>query len=162
MKGIKLDGKKLRQVAGAFATGVTVVTIENETGEVVGMTANSFVSVSLDPPLVSFCVTNDASIFPLIEVGKPLGISILRSNQKVVSNQFAGFNEVDVEVAMTKTETGGVIIDKALAWYSTVVHQIIPAGDHHLIMCEIRDLDRAKRGRPLIYFSGYRTTGTTV
>ena len=141
MEDTKFDGKRLRKVAGAFATGVTVVTIEKADKSVQGITANSFVSVSLDPALVSFCIKKESSIFPSIKVGEILGISILRANQKSISNQFAGFNEVAIEVPMTKTVTGAVVIDKALAWYSTKVQQIIPAGDHHLILCQILDLD---------------------
>ena len=58
----KIDGKRLRQVAGAFPTGVTVVTTEKEDGSIHGMTASSFLSVSLDPALVSFCVKENATI----------------------------------------------------------------------------------------------------
>ena len=83
-----IDGKRLRQVAGAFATGVTVITTENEMGGVQGMTASSFVSVSLDPPLVSFCVKEDGKLLPLLKDNKPVGISILSAQQKEISNQF--------------------------------------------------------------------------
>lgn len=157
----KIDGKKLRQVAGAFPTGVTIITTEKADGTIHGMTASSFLSVSLDPALVSFCVKKNAVFFPLLEVGKILGISILESSQKHISNQFAGFNEEDIAIPMSKMTAGATVIDGALAYYSTKVHQIIPAGDHYLILCAITDLERAADGHPLVYWSGYRTTSDT-
>lgn len=157
MKIAKIDGKKLRQVAGAFPTGVTIVTTEKADGSIHGMTASSFLSVSLDPALVSFCVKEDAAIFSMLSVGKTVGISILAANQTQVSNQFAGFNKEEIEVPMIKKKAGVLVIVEALAWYSTVVHQIIPVGDHFLILCEVKELDRAAAGNPLVYWSGYRT-----
>ena len=157
MKIAKIDGKKLRQVAGAFPTGVTIVTTEKADGSIHGMTASSFLSVSLDPALVSFCVKEDAAIFSMLSVGKTVGISILASNQQQVSNQFAGFNKAEIEVPMIN-KAGASVIANALAWYRTEIHQIISAGDHFLILCEVKDLDRATAGNPLVYWSGYRTT----
>ena len=101
------------------------------------------------------------SIFPLLDVHKKVGISILASDQKAISNQFAGFNKEDIEVPMTVI-AGATVVDKALAWYSTTVTQIIPAGDHYLILCEIQDLGRAEDGQPLVYWSGYRTTSENI
>ncbi len=158
----KIDGKKLRQVAGAFPTGVTIITTEKADGSIHGMTASSFLSVSLEPALVSFCVKENAAIFPLLAVGKTVGISILEATQQHISNQFAGFNKEEIAIPMTQTATGASIIDKALAWYCTKIHQIIPAGDHYLILCEVLDLERAADGNPLVYWSGYRTTSKTT
>ena len=158
----KLDGKQLRQVAGAFPTGVTIVTAEKEDGTIHGMTASSFLSVSLDPALVSFCIKENATLFPLLKVGQTVGISILTATQQQISNQFAGMSKEEVEVPMIKRETGSTIIKEALAWYCTSIHQIIPAGDHYMILCEVNDLGRAERGSPLVYWSGYRTVSVNI
>lgn len=158
----KIDGKKLRKVAGAFPTGVTIITTEKEDGSIHGMTASSFLSVSLEPALVSFCVKETAAIFPLLEVGKIVGISILEASQKHISNQFAGFIEEEIIIPMSKMAAGATVIDGALAYYSTVVHEVIPAGDHFLILCEVKDLNRIEDGNPLVYWSGYRTTSDNV
>ncbi|MFK7980277.1 MAG: flavin reductase family protein [Saprospiraceae bacterium] len=158
----KIDGKKLRQVAGAFPTGVTIITTEKADGTIHGMTASSFLSVSLAPALVSFCVKENAAIFPLLSIGKTVGISILAANQKHISNQFAGFNKEEIAIPMTKIDAGATVVDKALAWYSTKIRQIIPAGDHFLILCEVMDLERAADGNPLVYWSGYRTTSENL
>ena len=158
MATTKIDGKKLRQVAGAFPTGVTIVTTEKAGGSIHGMTASSFLSVSLNPALVSFSVKENSAIFPMLNLGKTVGISILGATQQQVSNQFAGFNKEEIEVPMIKKKAGVFVIVEALAWYSTVVHQIILVGDHFLILCEVKELDRAAAGNPLVYWSGYRTT----
>lgn len=162
MSVTKIDGKKLRQVAGAFPTGVTIITTEKADGTIHGMTASSFLSVSLNPALVSFCVKADAAIFLMLSLGTTVGISVLAATQQHISNQFAGFNKVDIEVPMIKMKAGAAVVAKALAWYSTEVYQIIPVGDHFLILCEIQDLDRAAKGNPLIYWSGYRTTSDKI
>jgi len=158
MEEVKIDGKKLRKVAGAFPTGVTIVTTENEDGDIHGMTASSFLSVSLDPALVSFCVKEDATIFSLLKVGKTVGISILSSGQQDVSNQFAGLNKEDIEVPMESPVVGTSVVSGALAWYSTEITQIVTVGDHYLILCEVKALERVSEGEPLVYWSGYRTT----
>lgn len=157
-----IDSKTLKKVAGAFPTGVTIVTTEKEDGTIHGMTASSFLSVSLDPALVSFCVKESAAIFPLLAINKKVGISILSAKQKVVSNQFAGFNKEDIVIPMEETAAGATVIKDSLAWYSTTIQQIIPAGDHYLVLCKIQDLHRAEEGEPLIYWSGYRTTSNTI
>ncbi len=158
----KIDSKKLRQVAGAFPTGVTIITTEKEDGQVHGMTASSFLSVSLDPALVSFCIKEDCVLFPLLKEGKRVGISILEAKQKEISNQFAGFNKEEISVPMVQKMEGVSVIDNALAWYATEVYMILPTGDHFSIFCKVLDLDRSADGQPLVYWSGYRTTGDTV
>lgn len=158
----KIERSILRKVAGAFPTGVTIITTDKEDGSVHGMTASSFLSVSLDPALVSFCVKETAAIFPLLSKGKRVGISILGANQKEISNQFAGMNEKDVSISFEKTITGASVVDDSLARYGTCVHDIIPAGDHYIILCQVMDLERAEDGLPLVYWSGYRTTGEAV
>ena len=162
MKDKKIDGKRLREVAGAFPTGVSIITTEKEDGNIQGMTASSFLSVSLNPALVSFCIKEDSALYPLLKEGKRVGISILSAKQKAISNQFAGFNKEEIEVSLIKKMEGVSVIDKALAWYATEVYMIIPTGDHYSIFCKVLDLDRVSEGPPLVYWSGYRTTGDNI
>ena len=84
-----IDPKQLRTVASCFATGVSVVSVINPEGEIHGMTASSFLSVSLDPPLVLFSLMNQNQMADYIKVGDPLGISILTEEMEGVSNHFA-------------------------------------------------------------------------
>lgn len=161
MSDTKIDPKKLRNVAGAFATGITIVCVEDNDNGIHGMTANSFLSVSLDPPLVLFSVNDNAKILEYLSIGKRVGISILCDDQKLVSNQFAGFNEEDIEIEFSKSEDCHLIKD-AMAWYSTSVHEIIQAGDHYLILCNVLDLDRDENKSPILYYSGYKSIGNNI
>jgi len=153
MKAI-LDSVKLRQVAGAFATGVAVVTVAKPDGEVHGMTANSFLSVSLDPPLVLFSVQNDASLLEFLQQDTSVGISILSETQEDISRHFAGDTEVEFDEDF-RAHVDVHLIKDCLAWYRTQIAEMIPAGDHTLILCRILECDR-REGNPLLYYSGYR------
>jgi len=150
----KIEPQTLKHVAGGFATGITIVTIEDDKAEMYGMTANSFLSVSLDPPLVLFSVQNDASFLKHCASKKKVGISILSQNQKAISDQFAGLNKEDIEVSFVSKNKCHTL-KNCLAWYETIIVQIIPAGDHQLMLCEVLDLGRDEKAKPLLYYSGY-------
>jgi len=152
----KLDPSKLRKVAGAFATGITVVTAIKPDGSIYGMTANSFLSVSLEPALVMFSVQNTGSLMEYCKVGNTIGISVLAEDQEPISNQFAGFNKEDITVEMEEKDNASVVAS-AMAWYSTKIDSIIKAGDHHLIICAVVACDRDESKSPLLYFNGYKT-----
>jgi len=154
---MKFDSKLLRKVAGSFATGITVVTLNKPDGDMHGMTASSFLSVSLEPALVSFCVKEDTMTYKYLEIGKPIGINILSADQEYISSHFAGIKRSDQSI-ITKTLSSRVpVLEFALATYGTVVNQMIKVGDHYLILCEIKELERTSESKPLIYGSGYKT-----
>lgn len=155
------DPQLLRRVAGGFPTGVTVICVERENGSVTGMTASSFVSLSLDPPLVMFSVMNKADFLNHCSIGKCLGISILSTDQKDISNQFARQNQDNIIVNFD-SKAKYHCIQNALGWYHTQVKKIIAAGDHQLVICQVQDLSRNESKEPLIYYSGYRTVGNSI
>lgn len=158
---MKLDTLKLREVAGSFTTGVTVVTVEQSDGSIHGMTANSFLSVSLDPPLVLFSVINETAILEHIQINSKIAITILNENQSQISNKFAGIDVDSAEIKFISADQYH-IIDEGIAWYKTRVNQIIEAGDHQLIICEIIELDKSNNNKPLLYFGGYRQLGSSL
>ncbi|MBT8233998.1 MAG: flavin reductase family protein [Saprospiraceae bacterium] len=156
-----MDQKKLRHVAGAFPTGVTVVTVQDENGDVIGMTASSFVSISLDPPNVGFFVQDSAGIMDNIRVGTKMGISILSDKQKLLSDKFAGILHDEVDVKF-KQMGDCFVIPKSIAKYETTVVEIIRTGDHFFVLCEVKNLSRSNKRTPLVYYSGYRKVGKEV
>lgn len=156
-----IDPKKLRQIAGCFATGVTIVSAYGEDNEIRGMTANSFLSVSLDPPLILFSVKKGAHFLQCCAPQSKLSISILSEDQKFISNQFAGINEEDIPVEFDEAN-GFALIKHAIAWYKLEVEKSIPAGDHQLILCSIIDLDGDRDKKPLLYHSGYKKLGASI
>ena len=150
-----IDPKQLRTVAGCFATGVSVVSVMNPEGEIHGMTASSFLSVSLDPPLVLFSLMNQNQMASYLKVGDPLGISILTQEMEGVSNHFAKMSTLDPAPQFISKEAAPVL-ENAHAWYATNVEQLIPAGDHILVLCKVKDLAASPEKNPLIYYQGYK------
>ena len=150
-----IDPKQLRTVASCFATGVSVVSVINPEGEIHGMTASSFLSVSLDPPLVLFSLINQNQMADYIKVGDPLGISILTEEMEGVSNHFAKMATLDPAPEFVLKQSAAVL-EEAHAWYATTIEQLIPAGDHTLVLCKVIDLAAAPEKSPLIYYQGYK------
>ncbi len=150
-----IDPKQLRTVASCFATGVSVVSVINPEGEIHGMTASSFLSVSLDPPLVLFSLMNQNQMADYIKVGDPLGISILTEEMEGVSNHFAKMATLDPTPEFVLKQAAAVL-EEAHAWYTTTIEQLIPAGDHTLVLCKVIDLAAAPEKSPLIYYQGYK------
>src|SRR5215468_382698 len=93
MKAAPLPALEFRRALGHFATGVTVITVEREPELVHGMTANSFASVSLDPPLISVCVDHRARLLPLLKERQRFGVNVLKQDQRAFSEFFAGIEQ---------------------------------------------------------------------
>lgn len=150
----KVNSLDIRQAAGRFATGITVVTAQADK-EVRGMTANSFVSVSLDPPLVLVSVANSASMYSQIKESGHYGVSILREDQKDLSSIFAG---ADIEglTPEFKVLAGVPLLKQSLASFACELYQEILCGDHTLFVGKVLELEY-NDAAPLVYFSsGYQ------
>lgn len=151
----QMDKGRLRAVAGKFATGITVITHENSTKDLHGMTANSFVSVSLDPPLVSFSVQKENGLAKRLSVNEIVGISILDDSMQDISNHFAGQPQEGIQL-LWEEKKGAKILSNSLGWYATRVEQILHAGDHLLYLCAVLALDCDESKSPLLYYKGYQ------
>lgn len=155
MEKQEIDAKKLRTVAGCFATGVSVISVINPDGEIHGMTASSFLSVSLAPPLVLFSLMNQNQMADYIKIGDSLGISILSEEMEGVSNHFAKMSALDPAPKFI-LKNAVPVLENAHAWYATTIAQLIPAGDHTLVLCSVKDLAAVPEKNPLIYYQGYK------
>ena len=148
------DKKKLKEVAGSFPTGVTVVSVKKPMGGTHGMTASSFLSLSLNPPMVLFSVKNENEIIKYIKKGRELGISILSEDMIDESNHFANIKLMKKPpVFYNKDEIK--ILKGSIAWYSVEVNKIYNEGDHKIIICEIKNLGIKSKKNPLLYYRGY-------
>ena len=156
-----MDQSILRKVAGKFATGVTVVNTIDDDGVIQGVTANSFVSISMSPPLVGFSLMESGLFLSLLGKGSKLGINILSSHQKSTSNRFAGINDESTDEDHFDIKNGHPILSGSIAWYAVEVEDLIPMGDHIFVLCKIIDLE-AFDNEPLIYYSGYKSIGETI
>jgi flavin reductase (DIM6/NTAB) family NADH-FMN oxidoreductase RutF len=130
------SGAALRSVMASFPTGVTVVAARTGDGEPVGLTVNSFTSVSLEPPLVLICIWHGSSSHdPLVEAGG-FAISVLAASQGAVAQRFASrpsegrFDEVE----WTEAPSGHPVISGASAWLDCSIHEVITAGDHSILL----------------------------
>ena len=153
-----IDSDAFRKALGCYPTGVAVVTALGPAGERVGMTANSFTSVSLAPPLVSFCLDRASVWFAAFQAAGHFAVNVLREGDEEVSRRFAllegtGWNDL----AVTVWRTGCPILEDALAAFDCRVRDRHAAGDHVILVGEVLALNVAQNGAPLAYFrGGYR------
>lgn len=152
--------RHFRNVSGAFATGITLVTAARD-GVYTGLTVNSFTSVSLDPMLVLVCVDLTAETHPVITESGAFAINILRDEHEHVSRSFATKDPgKDVTIRGLRVrigQTGCPILDDALAYIEARVVQEIHAGDHTIFIGEVVDCG-ATDGDPIVFFRGkYRS-----
>lgn len=149
--GPPFDSRQYRHALGRFASGVTVVTTLHE-NRPHGMTANAFVSVSLNPPLVLVSVDNRATLHRLLPVTRRYGVSVLAEDQEVLSNHFAGRTAEGVRLEFTE-RLGVPLLAGAIAYFVVKVVDAHAAGDHTLFIGEVEHFE-AGEGRPLIFHAG--------
>jgi 3-hydroxy-9,10-secoandrosta-1,3,5(10)-triene-9,17-dione monooxygenase reductase component len=155
-----VDPAAFRRAMGQFATGVTVITVQHG-AHIHGMTANAFSSVSLDPPLVLFCVARTARMAGLLRDAPGFAINVLAGDQQQLSRQFAGSRKEDIErtVALQRGPVAP-LIDRCLVAVSCVTEAMHDGGDHWVVVgrvVEIHETAHGARAEPLIFFrSRYR------
>ena len=149
---------EFRKAMGSFATGVTVITVDYE-GEVHGMTANAFASVSLDPMLVLVCVDHKARTHTHLHARKRFGVNVLAENQRAVSEYYADptpdhrYAEREAGARFDRTRHGTPVLHGALAYLECRLHTAQDAGDHTIFIAEVEDVV-VRAGDPLLYFRG--------
>jgi (E)-2-((N-methylformamido)methylene)succinate hydrolase len=131
----KFDSKDLRSAFGSFMTGVTVVTMQESNGSLRGFTANSFSSVSLDPPLLLVCLSKTASGYAPFSAAHYFAVNILAENQQNVSATFASKRpDKFSEVTYTQSEHGSPLITGAVASFDCASYDVVDAGDHVILI----------------------------
>ena len=155
-----LTATDFRRALGAFATGVTVITVDQE-GEVHGMTANAFTSVSLDPPLVLVCVDHRARTHAHLHARKRFGVNVLSNEQQAISEYYARSGETHQHAEKAgaifdRTAHGTPVLRGALAYLECKLLKSEKAGDHTVFIAEVEEIE-VREGEPLLYFrSEYR------
>jgi flavin reductase (DIM6/NTAB) family NADH-FMN oxidoreductase RutF len=149
---------EFRLALGQFATGVTVVTAERSPGHVHGMTANSFTSVSLDPPLILICVSHAAQLLPMVKRQKRFGVNILKNNQRAISEYYArteesSETEKQLGIRYRWTEKGIPLLEDVLVNLTCNVVDSHVAGDHTIFIAEVESVE-IYDGEPLLYLRG--------
>jgi flavin reductase (DIM6/NTAB) family NADH-FMN oxidoreductase RutF len=158
MSSAPLTSLDFRRALGQFATGVTVVTVESAPGRVHGMTANSFTSVSLDPPLISVCVDQNAHSLPLLKEKRAFGINVLKEDQKKLSEFFSRAEQPECEqvnlgVHFRWTPENIPLMENVICQLACRLQATHVAGDHTIVVGEVLYASLYS-GRPLLFFRG--------
>ncbi len=149
-----LSQRELRDAFGLFATGVTVVTAIRPDGEPLGVTANSFTSVSLDPPLLLWCLAKSSSAVQAFELDAPFAVHILAHQQRDLAMHFARRSSSKFEIDRAwRTNPMPPPIAEALCRFDCRVHAVHPGGDHMIVVGAVLTLHR-HFGPPLAFHSG--------
>ncbi|KUI35891.1 oxidoreductase [Mycobacterium sp. IS-1590] len=151
MSATDLSPATLREAFGHFPSGVIAIAAEVD-GTRIGLAASTFVPVSLDPPLVSFCVQNTSETWPRLENLPSLGISVLgeahdeaaRTLAAKTGDRFAGLHTVS-------RQSGAVFIDGTAVWLESAIEQLVPAGDHTIVILRVCDITVHDNVAPIVF-----------
>lgn len=152
------DPVQFRRALGRFATGVTIVTtrVNDETH---GVTANSFTSVSLDPPLVLVCIDNRSRTRSFITEAGAFAINVLAEDQRKLSDFFARRQAPDLAheldtIPHHNGETRAPVIEGSLAFFDCHLRATLEGGDHTIFIGEVVDMNADEDARPLVFYKG--------
>ena len=153
---MKFDSQDYRTALGCYATGVAVVSVLDDEGSPRGITVNSFNSVSLEPPLVSFCIDRAAFSFPCFQRAEHFVVNVLSEPQEALSVRFASPNPDKWDgIAYEVWESGVPILPDCLVNLECSRNAVHDAGDHIIVIGLVTKLAMGAAGsRPLLYFRG--------
>lgn len=152
--------RQFRNTLGHFCTGVTCMTTLSSTGEPVGMTASSFNSLSLDPPLILWSIANNSTSFGCFQVGEAFAVNVLAEGQEDIAMKFAKTGGDRFQgVAVHKGLDGVPLIDGSVVYFECTVDARHPGGDHDIIIGLVRRIYNIGK-KPLLFHGGaLRTLG---
>jgi flavin reductase ActVB len=151
-----VTGDLFRQGLSRLAAGVSIVTMTDQDGQKLGLTATAVSSVSLDPPLVLVCIDNRSRTVETLEAGASFVVHFLAADQEALARQFASrAPDKFAGVAHRMTDLGNPLIDGVLASIECLPHAIYPGGDHTIFIGRVVDIQIDETGAaPLMYFRG--------
>ena len=149
-----MEAQELRRIMGHFATGVTVITTKDKGGSPNGLTANAFMSLSLNPPLVVISVDKGATCYACFEMQNGFTVNFLSEEQEDISRRFAtkGVDKF-ADLHWHAGSNGAAIIDGALGYIECKITECHDGGDHTIVVGEIINAG-ASGERPLLFFKG--------
>lgn len=152
-----LSETALREVFGAFPSGVVAVAAEID-GSPVGLAASSFTSVSIDPPLVSVSIANGSRTWPDLRRAGHLGVTVLAGHHAEFARQLAGPVEHRFDdIPLSRTDTSAIHVRDGVAHFETTIHSELPAGDHTIVLLQVRSRATLGGAEPLLFHrSGFR------
>ncbi|WP_142846953.1 flavin reductase family protein [Telmatospirillum sp. J64-1] len=159
-----VDPRSFRKALGCFPTGVTVVTTVSETGQPVGVTVSAFSSLSLEPPLVLFCLDKKNNSLEALRASGHFVINVLRDDQRELSIRFSSRMEEKWKgLSYDSWVTGSPVLPGCLANIECRTSEVIDGGDHAIFIGQVVRLESRPAGQPLVYFRGaYADIGCTA
>ena len=147
--------RQFRDAFGLFATGVCVVGFVAQDGSRVGVTVNSFTSLSLDPALLLVCVNTSLRSHGAIVSTGGFGVSILSEGQREISSRFADRGGPKWEgMTLVEGKNGALMVPDAVAWFDCESEAGYPGGDHTILVGRVRNFMADQDKRPLLFFRG--------
>lgn len=150
---VRIDGARFREVLTHLPTGVTIITATAD-DRPTGMAANSFTSVSLDPPLILICPAKSSSTWPTMRDAGVFCVNVLGQQHEALTRRFAAkdvdrFAGVDYEL-----QPEGPVLSEAIAWLGCRIRDEHDAGDHTIVVADVTQIDAAAGIDPLVFFRG--------
>lgn len=153
-RDIELGTSEFREVMGHFCTGIVIITAQID-GRPMGLTCQSFVSVSLSPPLVSFCPGHNSTSWPTMRSAGKFCVNVLAVDQQELCQSFAkSGGDKFKDVPWTTTEYGSPRIEGCLAHVDCTIEAIYEAGDHDIVVGKVQDLVVSRASTPLLFYQG--------
>ncbi|MFB7640168.1 flavin reductase family protein [Peribacillus butanolivorans] len=150
-----MDQREFRNTMGTFATGVTIITAKGEDGKNIGLTANAFSSLSLDPPLILVCIDKKSSSVPAFQKGRPFVVNLLSEEQENECWSFAkGGVDKFVNAQYELSPNGVPILKENLSTIICDVFEVLEGGDHVIVTGLAKEISRNEEKKPLIFYSG--------
>jgi len=161
---MSFDDRTFRKALGCFSTGVTVVTTLTPDGLPVGVTVSSFTSLSLQPPLVMFCLDSKNSFLEAFKASGHFAVNVLRHEQRELSIRFASrLQDRWKGVAFDTATSGAPVLPGCLAHFECSTIDMREGGDHVIFIGRVDRLEHSEAGQPLIYYRGtYAELGCVV
>jgi flavin reductase (DIM6/NTAB) family NADH-FMN oxidoreductase RutF len=156
---MSIDPSAFRNLLGRFATGVTVVTAQDDGGTHQGMTVSAFCSLSLEPPLVLMCIDKTATMYRLLTKCERFTVNILSADQEETARRFATTETTKFDGIGYSIVGDDAVLDDVLAHAQCTRTKTVEAGDHSIVIGEVRSAT-VSDGQPLLYFrGGYSSIG---
>lgn len=152
---MSLDSREFRNAMGRFATGVCVITVQPQGANPIGMTVNSFASVSLEPALVLWSLQNNSECFQAFSSARHWAVNILADDQLALSNQYAKKAQHDLDKAHYRIgSTGAPVLRGALTSFECAAWQSYDGGDHQVLVGQVEAMSTRPTGKPLLFYAG--------
>ena len=149
------DSRDLRNAFGGFATGVTVITTKPNGASAIGITANSFSSLSIEPPLVLWCIDKGSDTLSTFDQATAFAINVLARDQEELSTQFAQIGDHALNgVAHDEGKTGSPLLQGSVGYFDCEIEARHDAGDHIIMVGRVVDFASDDSRQPLVFYRG--------